>query len=63
MSKKGSGSGKVPVSVRLYPEEKAELAKIAVEEDQSVDRLARFMIRDGIRRKRPESKMEEKVAA
>jgi hypothetical protein len=56
---------KVPVSVRLYPEEKAELAEIAVEEDQSVDRLARFVLRDWMksRRERSGTKLEGKVAA
>jgi hypothetical protein len=63
MSKKGFVSEKVPVSVRLYPNEKKKLAEIALEEDQSMDRLARFMIRDGIRRKRPEAKLEDKAAA
>lgn len=42
---------KVSISIRVFPEEKAELLAIAKEEDDSIDRVARMMLREGIKAK------------
>jgi predicted transcriptional regulator len=50
---------KVTISVRMFPDEKEELSKLAEKEDQSLDRLVRFMIRESLQLKRKETtKME-----
>lgn len=40
---------KVSISIRVFPHEKEELLAIAQEEDDSIDRIARLMLREGIK--------------
>jgi hypothetical protein len=42
---------KVAISVRVFEEEREVLLRFAREDDQSIDRLVRLMVRDGIRQR------------
>ena len=42
---------KVSISIRVFPYEKEELVKLAKENDTSIDRLVRTMVRAGLKAK------------
>jgi hypothetical protein len=50
---------KVSISIRVFPEEKAELLAIAKQEDDSIDRVARMMLRDAMARRKANASAEE----
>jgi hypothetical protein len=53
---------KVSISVRVFEDEKEELSKFAEEDDQSIDRLARIMIRQCMQERRNKAYESSEVA-
>jgi|HubBroStandDraft_4_1064222.scaffolds.fasta_scaffold1250137_1 hypothetical protein len=47
--KKNISAPKISVSFHVFPEEKQALVEMARAEDQSIDRLTRIMVREGLK--------------